>query len=239
MTTALDPRWAALAAAGCTPVVYAGLSRWSSPLLALAVTPAIAGVALIATMTRPAAPWYGHTPTLVWLARGPIRLLRDAGAPPLVIGLVATIAGGVDLPLAAWPGFFCYLASALLLITWAMLARDEAGPGVATGLGLLALLYGLPLVVLAVAELFPQPERIIAAALPLWPPAIAAGLLRADLMRLPWFYANLPVSYYPFAYPTAWLGAGLLAVPALLLHAYSWLRRTPPTGWRQTLWRPR
>jgi len=239
MAAAPDRRWAALAAAGCAPVVYAGLSRWCSPLLALGLTPAVAGVAVIATVTRPSAPWHGRTPTLVWLARGPMPLLRDAGAPALVIGLVATIAGSIDLPLAALPGFFCYLASALLLITWATLARGEAGQGVVTGLTLLALLYGLPLVVLAVAELFPQPQRTIAAALPLWPPAVAAGLLRADLMRLPWFYANLPVSYYPYAYPTAWLGAGLLAVPALLLHARSWLRRTPPTGWGQPLWRPR
>jgi len=239
MTAALDRRWAALAAAGCAPVVYAGLSRGSSPLLALALTPAIAGVALIATVTRPSAPWHGRTPTLVWLARGPMRLVGAACVAPLVIGLVAAGAATIDLPVAAVPGFFLYLASTLLLITWTTLARGEAGQGVATGLGLLALLYGLPLAVLAVAELFPQPQRIIAAALPLWPPAVAAGLLRADLMRLPWFYANLPVAYYPYAYPAAWLAAVLLALPALLLHAYSWLRRTPPTGWRQPLWRPR
>jgi hypothetical protein len=227
-----------LAAAG-TPVVYAVLSRGLSPLFALALTPAVAGVALIAVLTRPSAPWYGYTPTLVWLARGRQRLGAAACVPPLVIGLVAAGASTVDLPLAAVPGLFLYLASALLLIASATLARSEAGRGVITGLTLLALLYGLPLVVLAVAELFPQPERTIAVALSLWPPAIAAGLLPVDLMRLPWCYANLPVSYYPYAYPTAWLSAGLLALPALLLTTVSWLGRTPPTGWRQPLWRLR
>jgi len=239
MAAPLDRRWAALVVAGCAPVAYLVLSRWFGPLVTLALIPAVAGVALIGVVTRPSAPWYGRTPTLVWLARGRLRLLRAACVPPLVIGLVATAASSVDLPLPALPGFFLYLASALLLITWATLARGEAGQGAVTGLGLLVLLYGLPLVVFAVAELFPQPERAIAAALPLWPPAVAAGVLHADLMRLPWCYANLPVSYYPYTYPTAWLGAGLLALPALLLHAYSWLRRSPPTGWSQPLWRPR
>jgi hypothetical protein len=227
MATALDRRWATPLAVACTITAYLALARTAGGLFTLAAMPAIAGIAVVADLTRPTAMWYGRTPTLVWLARGRVALLGRACGPPLAVSLMATLASGAVLPLAALPALLLYLAAVQLLIGGATLLRGDPGQGAATGIALLILLYGAPLAVLAVAELFPHPEQA------------AAGLVHADLMRLPWFYSNLPVAYYPYAYPAAWLAAACLALPTLLSLTFSWLRRTPPTGWSQPLWRPR
>lgn len=232
-------RWVAAGVLGCGAILAGGaLAGGTARLLAPALAPAIAAVAAVATLAGESWRWSGATPALVWLSRGATGLSAATLGPPLAAGLLAGAGGTAGLPPAALPGYGVYLAAVLALATGAALLRTAADRGAATALSAVTLLYALPLVVLAVAELFPRPEAAIAAALALWPPAIAAGLAGVDLMRLPWCYTNLPVAYYPYAYPSPWLAAGLLALPALLLHARLWLRRTPPAGWRQPFWSP-
>jgi hypothetical protein len=193
-------------------------------------------LATVATLAVDPWRWSGATPRLVWLARGAAGLCTATLGPPIAAGVVLGTAGGLGLPATALAGYTIYLAAFVGLALGATLLATDGSTGVSAAALLVALSYALPLIVLAVAELFPRPEAAIAAAVAVWPPAITAGLVGMDLMRLPWCYTNLPVAYYPYAYPSVWIAAGLLILPTLLLHARLWLRRTPPIGWRQPFW---
>jgi hypothetical protein len=230
-------RWVAPGALGFTVVLAsAALAGATGRVVAPAVAPGIAALAAVATLAVDSWRWSGATPALIWLSRGATGLSVATLGPPMAAGLLAGTAGALGLAGPALAGYTVYLAAFLGLVAGAALRPADADTGVTTGLSLVALVYALPPVMLAVAELFPRPEAAIAAALPVWPPAAAAGLAGVDLMRLPWCYTNLPVAYYPYAYPSPWLAAGLVAGPALFLHATLWLRRTPPRGWRHPFW---
>ena len=230
-------RWLAPGLLGCGAVLACALPGGATGrLLPTAVAPGVAAIAALLTLVNESWRWCGATPGLVWLARGTAGLCVATLGPPLAAGLLAGAGGGLGLSAAVLPGYVAYLATFLALVVGAALLPADADTGVIAALLLVVLAYALPLVVLAVAELFPSPERAITAAFAAWPPAVAAGLAGVDLMRLPWCYTNLPVAYYPYAYPSPWLAAGLVAVPALGLHARLWLRRTPTAGWRRPLW---
>ncbi|RMF83193.1 MAG: hypothetical protein D6739_07540 [Nitrospirae bacterium] len=99
---------------------------------------------------------------------------------------------------------------------------------------LLFLLYALPPYAIAVAELTPWPAAVMQAALLLWPAGAAAACTGVDLARLPWFYAHLPLAYYPYRYPSPGAAALPLAAAAAGLHLLLW--RRPRPGWRPSPW---
>ncbi len=210
------------------------LGRHHPLALAGAAPPVAMATALLATCL-PGHPWRGATPTLTWLVVGCARAARTALLGPWTAGLLATLpALLLTLPPAALPGAVLYLVAAIALGTGLTLQARTAAAALTRVATALALLYAVPLYLLAVAELLPRPERVIAALLPVWPPAVAAALTGVDLARLPWAYAHLPLAYYRYHYPSPWLAAALLALPALTLHLTLW--RRPRRGWRRSIW---
>jgi hypothetical protein len=230
------PQWLAAGVLGCGAILACGVPAGSTGrLLPVAVAPGIAAFTAVATLAGESWRWSGATPRLVWLTRGAVGLCAATLGQTLAAGLLAAAAGSLGLTAPALAGYAVYLAAFLALVVGAALLPADADAGVSAAVLLVVMVYASPLFILAVAELFPSPAAI-AAAFAVWPPAVAAGVAGVDLVRLPFCYTNLPVAYYPYVYPSPWLAAGLLAAPALLLHARLWLRRIPPTGWPQSFW---
>jgi len=227
------PPLAAAAAGGAALLVVAVCH----PLAAVAAAPAAAMVAALLAVALPGHPWRGATPVVAWLTAGRPSACRAALLLPWAAGMVTTLpALCLALPLPALPVALLYLTAAVLLATGLALHAPTAATACARTAAGAALLYGAPLYLLLVAELFAHPEQAIAAALPLWPPAAAAALTGVDLARLPWAYAHLPLAYYPYHYPAALLAALPIAFAALSFHLTLW--RRPHRGWRPSTWSP-
>lgn len=205
------------------------------PLAAVGAAPGLAMVAALGFLLGPGHGWRGATPTLTWLAAGRTAAIRATLVEPCVAGIVVAVPTlVVVLPVAALPAALVYLAVGVALATGLSLHAASAATAATRVAAALALLYGAPLYLLSVAELFARPEQAIAAALPLWPPAVAAALTGVDLARLGWAYAHLPLAYYPYHYPGALLAALPIAIAALFLHLTLW--RRPHRGWRLSTW---
>jgi len=225
---------APLAAAGAGAAGLLALAT-RHPFAAVAATPAVAMAAALLAVVLPGHPWRGATPVVAWLTVGRATACGAALLTPCTAGIVAILpALCLALPLPALPVALPYLAAAVLLASGICLHAPTAATACARTAAVATLLYGVPLYLLLVAELAPRPEQVIAALLPLWPPAVAATLTGVDLARLPWAYAHLPLAYYPYHYPGAVSAALLLALAALPLHLTLW--RRPRRGWRQFCW---
>jgi len=220
------------AAAAAIPLIVLAAYH---PMAAVAAAPAVAmAVALLATLL-PGHPWRGATPVVAWLTAGRPAACRAALLAPAAAGaLVALPTLLLALPPTALPGGLLYLATAVLLTAGVALHAPTGMAACARTAAVALLLYGVPLYLLAIAELFPHPEQAIAVALPFWPPALAASLTGVDLARLPWAYANLPLAYYPYRYPSPPLATLGLLLPAAALHLTLW--RRPHRGWRPSPW---
>lgn len=220
----------AAAAAACLLAVAA-----RHPFAAVAAAPAVAMAAVLVAVVLPGHPWRGATPVVVWLTAGRATACRTALLAPCSAGVVAALpALCLALPVGTLPVALLYLAAAVLFAAGLALHAPTTLAATARTIGAATLLYGVPLYLLLVAELFARPEQAIGAALPLWPPAVAAALTGVDLARLPWPYGHLPLAYYPYHYPNTLLAAALLSLPAAALHLTLW--RRPRRGWSPSPW---
>ncbi len=207
------------------------------PLAAVGAAPGLAMVAALGVLLCPGHGWRGAAPTLTWVVAGPTAAAQMALVGPCIAGIAVALPTLVALlPVAALPAALVYLAVGVALATGLSLRATTAATAAGRVAAALALLYGAPLYLLLVAELFPHPEQAIATALPLWPPAVAAALTGVDLARQGWAYAHLPLAYYPYHYPAALLAALPIAAAALSLHLTLW--RRPHYGWRLSTWSP-
>ncbi|NCS72784.1 MAG: hypothetical protein GW783_01475 [Deltaproteobacteria bacterium] len=204
------------------------------PLAGVAAAPAVAMATTLLAVLLPHHPWRGATPLVTWVAGGRRTVCCAALLLPCSAAIAVPLPALVlSLPASALPACLLYLGAGVLFAAGLALHAPTGIAATARTAAAVVVLYGGPLYLLMVAELFADPTRGIAAALFLWPPAVAAALTQIDLARLPWPYAHLPLAYYPYHYPAAPWAALPLGLAALALHLTLW--HHPRRGWRTNL----
>ena len=97
------------------------------------------------------------------------------------------------------------------------------GRGAVMGLGTAVLCLGGIVLVNPLVQSLHDPVPLINGTLLLNPLAGAASALKVDVLRTRWLYAHTDAHDYPFAYPAAWVTAGVfLVIGAICIGAAAW-----------------
>ena len=168
-----------------------------------------------------------------------------AGLWPLASLLGLSCAGwtclqiGVRFVPETWSGIKQIASVHLLLLCGAWLAGSVGfvfairlrpgavwGRGASVALGTSALCLGGIVLVNPLVQRMNDPVPLINGTLLLNPLAGAASALKVDVLRMQWLYAHTDAHDYPFAYPAAWMTAGVFfMLGAICLCVAAWLMR--------------